>query len=130
VTDTSQKRNKPKNDLRTLLLDLQVSVPSQPFGLIPFVSLYDVAPLVKLEIPRRDQNNISLPYPHSPLHLSPNSAETLLAVLAAHQNPIETQHFFGYANDVVNHRQHHILKLFLADDLLFSQSETSRLLLT
>ena len=68
----------------SVLSNLEISFPSQPFGLISFVSPYDVAPLVRLEIPWRDQNDVSLPYPHSSLHFSSDSAEALLAVLATH----------------------------------------------
>jgi hypothetical protein len=97
--------------------------------LISFVSPNDVAPLVGLEIPWRDQNDVALPYPHSSFHLSSDSAETLVAVLTAHQNSIETQHFFGYAHDVVGHRQLNVAKLFFAFDLSFSHSATSRVFL-
>jgi len=49
-----------------------------------------------------------------------------MTVLALHQNSVKTQQFQGYAKDVVRNWQNHIFDFFFADDLLFSQGDTSK----
>ena len=97
------------------LLSFQVTFSSQPVCLVSLVSPDNVAPLVGLEIPWRDQNDVSHPYPHSSLHLPAYPAEAFIAVLATHQNPIETKHFLGYTNYIVTSRQLDSIIVFALD---------------
>lgn len=109
------------------LLSFQVTLSSQPVCLVSFVSPDNVASLVGLEIPWRDQNDVSYPYPHSPFHLPAYPAEALLAVLATHHKPIETKHCLGYTHYIVTSRQLDGIIVF-AFDLPFSHDSTSTFL--
>jgi hypothetical protein len=87
------------------VLSFQVTFSSKPVCLISFVSPDNVASFVGLEIPWRDQNDVSHPYPHSPLHFPAYPAEAFMSVLASHQKSVEAKHFFGYAYYIVASRQ-------------------------
>jgi len=109
------------------MLNFQVTLSSQPVCLVSLVSPDNVAPLVGLEIPRRNQNDVSHPYPHSPFHLPAYPAEALLAVLTSHHKSVETKHCLGYTNYIVTSRQLDGIIVF-ALDLPLSQDTTSTFL--
>jgi len=109
------------------MLNFQVTLSSQPVCLVSLVSPDNVAPLVGLEIPRRDQNDVSYPYPHSSLHLSAYSAEAFMSVLAAYHKSVETKHCLGYADYIVTGRQLDGIVVF-ALDLPLSHDITSTFL--
>ena len=109
------------------MLNFQVTLSSQPVCLVSLVSPDNVAPLVGLKIPRRDQNDVSHPYPHSPFHLPAYPAEALLAVLTSHHKPVETKHCLGYTHHIVTSRQLDGIIVF-ALDLPLSHDITSTFL--
>jgi hypothetical protein len=107
-----------------LLLHFKVTFVSEPVRLIPSVSPENVASLVRLKIPRRNQNNITFSYPHTPLQLASNSAQPLLAVLASHQNPLTTQHLNSRAQHIASTRQQHVFKVPFISDFSFTHLPT------
>jgi hypothetical protein len=99
-----------------LTLHCKVTMPSQPFRLIFPVPPENVAALVRLKIPRRNQNDVAFSDPHSPFQLASNSAQPFFAVLAFHQDSFSAQHFDSSAQHIVCTRQQHIFKItFICD---------------
>jgi hypothetical protein len=87
-------------------LDGQEPPPAQLIRLSLCIAPNKVATLVRLKIPRRNQDNVSFPYPNPPLHLPANPTQTLMSILTPHKNTIETQQSHGYAQNIVNGRKH------------------------
>jgi hypothetical protein len=106
------------------MLGSQVAFSSEPVCLVSLVSPYDVAAFVGLEVPWGNQNDVSYPYPHSPLHFSAYPAEALVSVLAAYHDSVEAEHLFGYAEYVIAGWQLDGVVLF-AFDLPFAHDTTS-----
>lgn len=69
----------------------------------------DVAFLVRLEIPGADKHNVSLPHPSALLHLTPDTADTGLAVLTLHAHPCLAEVLDHNPQDVIPVREHHSL---------------------
>jgi hypothetical protein len=118
-------RYSPADFLRLKFLHLfpshrKVTMTSQPFRLVFPVSPENVASLVRLKIPGRNQNDVAFPDPHSPLQLASNSAQPFFAVLALHQDSFSAQHLNGYAQHIVYTRQHHVFKVSLVFDFSFT----------
>jgi hypothetical protein len=84
----------------------------------------NVSALIRLKIPRRNQNNVSHSDPHSSLQLASDSAQSFFAVLALHQDSVKPHHSDSYAQYIICRWQHHIFYLSFADDLPFAQSFT------
>jgi hypothetical protein len=84
----------------------------------------NVSTLIRLKIPRRNQNNVSYSDPHSSLQLSSNSAQSFFAVLALYQESVITHHLDSYAQYIICRWQHHMFYIFFADDLPFAQGFT------
>jgi hypothetical protein len=103
---------------------------SQPFTLILPVPPENVTSFVRLKIPGRNQNNVSLSDPYSSLQFASNSAQSFFAVLTFHQDSVKTQHSNGYAQHIICGWQHHIFNLFFADDLSFTQFPTFQIMRT
>jgi len=97
---------------------------SQPFSLVFPVPPENVASLVRLKIPRRNQNDVAFSDPHSPLQLASNSAQPFFAVLTFHQDPFSAQHFDSRAQHIVSARQHHIFKVPFICDFSFAHVST------
>jgi hypothetical protein len=98
---------KEKQDIRQLMVyassvftfsssNLKVTMAPKPLSLIPSVTPEDVASRIRLEIPGRNQNDVALANPYSPLKFAPNPAQPFFAVLTLHQNPFSTQHLNSY----------------------------------
>jgi hypothetical protein len=98
----------------------KVTLPSQPLSLASPVPPENVASFV-LKVPRRNQNNVSFPYPDSSFQLASNSTQTLMTILTLHQNPVKTQQPHSYTKHVAASWQHHSLNFFFADDFSFTQ---------
>jgi hypothetical protein len=96
---------------------------SQPFGLVSSVPPENVASLVRLKIPGRNQNDVAFPDPHSPLQLASNSAQPFFAVLTFHQDPFSAKHFNSRAQHIVCTRQQHFLKVSLVFDFSFTRPQ-------
>jgi hypothetical protein len=96
---------------------------SQPFGLVSSISPENVTALVRLKIPRRNQNNVAFSNPHSPLQLASNSAQPFFAILTLHHDSFSTQHFNSRAQHIVRTRQQHILKVPLIFDFSFTHPQ-------
>jgi hypothetical protein len=93
---------------------------SQPFRLVFPVSPENVASLVRLKIPGRNQNDVAFPDPHSPLQLASNSAQPFFAVLALYHDSFSAQHLNGYAQHIVCTWQQHFFKVSLVFDFSFT----------
>jgi hypothetical protein len=107
-----------------LSLHFKVTFVSEPVRLVFPISPENVAPLVRLKIPRRNQNDIAFSYPHSPLQLASNSAQSLFAVLALHQDSFSAQHFDSRAQHIVSTWQYHIFKVPFICDFSFAHVST------
>jgi hypothetical protein len=79
-----------------LPLHFKVTFVSEPFRLVFPVSPENVASRIRLKIPRRNQNNITLANPHATFQLASNPAQPLFAVLALHQDSFSAKHFNSY----------------------------------
>jgi hypothetical protein len=113
------------SDFATLLpLHFEVASISKPIRLIFSVPPVNVASRVWLKIPWRNQNNIAFSYPHSPLQLATNSAQSFFPVLAFHHNPLTTQHPNSHTQNVVSTRQQHIFKVPFIRDFSFTHLPT------
>jgi hypothetical protein len=99
----------------------------KPLSLIPPIPPENVAALVRLKIPRRNQNNVAFPNPHSPFQLASNSAQPFFAVLALYQESFSAQHFNSRAQHIVRTRQQHFLKVSLVFDFSFTQLSNTKL---
>ena len=98
----------------------KVTFPSQPFSLASSVPPENVSSVV-LKVPRRNQNNVSFPYPDSSFQLASNSTQALTAILTLHQNPVKTQQPHSYTKHVATSWQNHFFNFFFADDFSFTQ---------
>jgi len=103
---------------------------SQPFSLILPVPPENVASLVQLKLPRRNQNNVSLSDRYSSLPPASNSAQSFFTVLTLHQDSVKIQHSNSYAKYIIYDWQHHISNPFLADDPPFTQFATFQIIRT
>jgi len=56
-----------------------------------------IATLVRLKVPRRDQNNVSYTYPNPTFHLTPYATQAFVPVLTLDQNTVKTKQLDGYA---------------------------------
>jgi len=101
----------------------KVTMTSQPFRLVSSISPENVAPLVRLKVPGRNQNDVAFPDPHSPLQLASNSAQPFFAVLALHQDSVSAQHFNSRAQHIVCTRQQHVFKVSLVFDFPFTHPQ-------
>jgi len=115
-----------------LLLHFKVTLASEPVILVLSVTPENVSSCIRLEIPRRNQNDVTFSNPHSPFQFSSNSAQAFFAVLALRQASFTAQHFNNHTQNVISARQQHFLKACLVFDLslthLFNTNSLPRLL--
>jgi hypothetical protein len=107
-----------------LPLYFKVTFVSEPVRLVFPVSPENVASLVRLKIPRRNQNNITLSDPHTPFQLASNSAQTFFAVLTLYHDSFSAKHFNSRAQHIVSTRQQHIFKIPFICDFSFAHLPT------
>lgn len=109
------------------LSHFQVAMTSEPFQLVSPITPENVTTLVRLKIPRRNQNNVTFPNPHSPLQLASNPAKSFFTVLTLHHDSFSTQHFYSHSQHIVYTRQQHFLKVCLILDFSFTQLSNTKL---
>ncbi len=107
-------------------LHFKVTFVSQPFRLIPSVTPKNVATLIRLKIPRRNQNNIAFPNPHPPLQLTTNPAQPLFTILTPHQNPFSTKHLNSRTQHIASTRQQHVFKVTFICDFSFAHLSNTK----
>jgi hypothetical protein len=107
-----------------LPLHFKVTFISKPFRLIPSVPPENVASLVRLEIPRRNQNNITFPNPHPPFQLAAHSTEPFFAILTLNHDSFSTQHFKSHTQNIASTRQQHFFKVPFISDFSFTHLPT------
>jgi hypothetical protein len=107
-----------------LPLHFEVTFVSKPVRLIPPVPPENIASRIRLKIPRRNQNNIALPDPHSPLQLAANPAQPFLTVLTLHHDSFGAQHLNSRAQHIVCTRQQHVFKVSFICDFSFAYLPT------
>lgn len=103
-----------------LFLDCEVAVVSEPSQFVSSVACEDIAPRVRLKVPRRHQNDVSNPDPHSSLELPPDPAETLVTILTLHHDSFKPEQFCGNSKNIGPTWQLHLAKVF-THDLSLSQ---------
>jgi len=86
---------------------------SQPFALVSSVSPENVAALVRLKIPRRNQNDVAFSYPDPSFHLPPYATKAFMPILALNQNSVEAQELHCYAQHVALGGHDHVTQGFL-----------------
>lgn len=81
----------------------------------------NVAALVALKIPRRNDDNVTFANPDSPFHFSADSAESFVAVLAFYHDAVEPEEFRDDAQDFSFCRVDHLVECAFAQDLFLAQ---------
>jgi hypothetical protein len=105
-------------------LHFKVTFVSKPFRLIPSVTPKNVTSLVRLEIPRRNQNNIAFPDPHSPFQLASYSTEPFFAILTLNHYSFRTKHLNSSTQNIASTRQQNVFKVPFICDFSFTHLPT------
>jgi len=103
-----------------LFLNREEAVASQPCCLISSVSGVNVASGLCLEVPWRDQNDVSDSNPDSSLKFSSDSAQALFTVLAFYHDSVKAEEFDCDSQHVVSDWQLHLSEVVFADNFPFS----------
>lgn len=101
-------------------MDCEVAVVSEPCCFVSSVPCEYVASGVRLEVPGRDQDDVSDSDPDSSFEFSSDSAEAFVTVLAFYHYSFEAEQFGGDSKDVCAAWQLHFAEVF-ADNFSFSQ---------
>jgi hypothetical protein len=110
-----------------LSLHRKVTFFPEPVGLVSSVSPEDVAASVRLEIPRRNQNDVALSYPNTPFQLAANPAQPFFAILALNHDSVATKHLHGYSKNIASAWQNHVRKIIFVCNFSFTQFSTPHL---
>lgn len=103
-----------------LRLYCEVIMVPQPDSLILSVPPKNVPSWVSLKIPRGNQNDVSVSYPHPAFQLSSNPTQSLFAVLALYHYSVGTKHFHSYTEHIILRRQNHLVEFSFIRDFSFT----------
>ena len=96
----------------------------QPVRLVSPVTPKNVPSRIRLKIPRRNQNNVSVSDPNASLEFAANSTQSFFAVLAFHHNSVCTKQLNSNSQDVILGRQNHVFQTSFIRDFSFSHFPT------
>jgi len=110
------------NQSPLLFLHGEVTVAPQPSRFISSIPSKNVAPRVRLKIPRRNKHNISDTNPNSPLQLSAHSTQTFMPILTFHDHSVKTKQLNSYTQHISSSWQLNPPKVRFTNNLSLTQS--------
>jgi hypothetical protein len=99
----------------------EVAFEPQLFSLVLSVPPKYVASCFWLEVPRRDQHDVSVSDPYAPFQFASDSAQSFLAILALDQYSVKAKHFDCHSQHIILAWQQHVFQVFFINDFSFTQ---------
>ena len=95
---------------------------AQPVRLAFGISPQDVAARIRLKIPRGYENDVADLNPNPTLHLTSNTADSIVAVATSNHKPIVSEHLSHNAQQLSFLRHDHLPKVTLTENFLFTHA--------
>ncbi len=83
-----------------------------------------IAPLIRLKVPWRNEHHISFTYPNAPFHLAPYTTHAFVSILASNKHTVEAEQPNSYSQNIICGWKHQPTQFSLAQDFLLAQPST------